>query len=165
MPLEIFVGDITTRADDAIVNSANPTLLAGGGVSGAIHRVAGPELEAACKLLGRCAVGDAVPTSAFNLPSKHVIHAVAPRWMGGERGEPELLRSCHVKAFEVALGLGANSIALPALGIGIYRYPLEAAAQIAVDVCRTYSDRGLSVALVLFDGAIADVYRAKLGRT
>lgn len=130
--MEIVEGDITRLGVDAIVNAANESLLAGGGVCGAIHRAAGPELQAECSRLGGCPTGEARITRGYRLKARHVIHAVGPVWRGGRAGEPELLASCYRASLVLAKAAGLASVAFPAISTGIYGYPLEPATRIAI---------------------------------
>lgn len=163
--LKVVRGDITKREVDAIVNAANTSLLGGGGVDGAIHRAAGPELLAACSALGGCATGDAKATPGFRLPAKWVFHAVGPVWNGGDRGEAEKLAGCYRRSLELAREHGVKSIAFPAISTGIYHYPKGPAAQIAIRTCRELADRcGVeTVEFVCFDEATAMTYERELG--
>ena len=136
MAIDLVVGDLTEQQVDAIVNAANESLLGGGGVDGAIHRAGGPEILAESEQLGGCATGDAKATTAGRMPARWVIHAVGPRWRGGGEGEPELLASAHRRALEVARDLGARTVAFPAISCGVYGYPPELAAPIAVGAVR-----------------------------
>jgi O-acetyl-ADP-ribose deacetylase (regulator of RNase III) len=130
--LEIFAGDITTLEVDAIVNAANEALAPGGGVCGAIHRAAGPQMAAACARIGPCPTGEARLTEGYELPARYVIHAVGPVWHGGERGEPDLLAGCYRHAIQLATEQGLESIAFPAISTGIFGYPLSDATAVAV---------------------------------
>lgn len=161
--IDVVQGDITTLEVDAIVNAANQSLLGGGGVDGAIHRAAGRELLEECRGLGGCETGDAKVTSGYRLPARWVIHAVGPRWRGGDRGEPEALASCYRRSLEIADERGATSVAFPAISTGIYGFPKDQAAQIAVDTIRSSNpDTVERVVLVAFDRADADRYRSLL---
>ena len=157
--IKVIRGDITSRTTDAIVNAANKHLLAGSGVCGAIHRVAGPELERECREIGDCPTGEARITSAYDLPCKHVIHAVAPRYSDGTRGEQELLRRCYQSIFALTKRYEINCISIPAIGTGIYRYPIQEATQIAFDTTRVAQKKQeLLVEFVCFDENTATVY-------
>lgn len=159
--LKILRGDITELAVDAIVNAANRSLLGGGGVDGAIHAAAGPDLLKACRQIAGCATGEAVITPGFRLPARHVIHTVGPVWHGGKRGEPELLANCYRNSLRLAVEHGIRTIAFPAISTGVYGYPPEKAARIAVrEVARfLQEDRTLrEVILVAFQPETSQAY-------
>ena len=148
--IEVILGDITKQQLDAIVNAANETLLGGGGVDGAIHRAAGPELYDECLKLRGCATGDAKITKGHRLPAQHVIHTVGPVWGGGGRGEDELLASCYRKSLEQAAKYSLKSIAFPCISTGVYRFPHERAATIAVRETRSFLEKNPSLEKVVF---------------
>jgi O-acetyl-ADP-ribose deacetylase (regulator of RNase III) len=163
--IETILGDITRERTDAIVNAANTELAAGGGVCGAIHRAAGPELARACHLLGKCETGGARVTPGFNLSARYVIHAVGPVWQGGNANEAELLASCYRASLDLAVDYRLESIAFPCISTGIYGYPIEAATGIAVRTVRAQLARHPAIGLVRFvcftEGDL-EVYRALL---
>ena len=161
--IEAVLGDITTCEVDAIVNAANRQLAGGGGVDGVIHRAAGAAaLQVACAALGGCEPGDAKATDGFALPARWIIHTVGPVWNGGSSGEPETLASCYRRSLAVADELGARSVAFPAISTGVYRYPSDRAAQVAVaTVAATATDVEL-VQLVAFDAPTYELYRRLL---
>jgi O-acetyl-ADP-ribose deacetylase (regulator of RNase III) len=172
MGIEVVRGDITRLQVDAIVNAANERMLGGGGVDGAIHRAAGPELLAACRRIPevqpgiRCPTGEARLTPGFRLTARHVIHTVGPIWRDGTRGEPELLASCYRRSLELVCTERLRSVAFPAISCGVYGYPIDAAATIAVREVRTFLDareRPERVLLVAFDDFIYDVFNRTLG--
>ena len=164
--IELAQGDITLQDVDAIVNAANSSLLGGGGVDGAIHRAGGPSILAECRLLGGCATGDAKATGAGDLPARYVIHTVGPVWRGGGAGEAELLESCHRRSLETAAALGCKSVAFPAISTGIYGYPVELAAPVALGAVAASLEEHPEVELVsfvLFDARTFELFeRARL---
>jgi len=165
--LEARQVNIVTLSVDAIVNAANTTLLGGGGVDGAIHRAAGPELLAECRGLDGCPTGQAKITAGYRLAAKHVIHTVGPVWNGGGRGEPELLASCYRTSLALAAGRRLKSIAFPAISCGVYCYPIDEAVTIAVRECRNFAATGDLPGLILFacfDAAMLAAYEAELAR-
>ncbi len=158
--LHLYMGDITELDVDAIVNAANSSLLGGGGVDGAIHRAAGPELVAYCHTLGGCETGQAKITPGFDLVARWVIHTVGPVWQGGDHGEPELLASCYRESLARADEVGAETVAFPGISTGVYGYPIEAAAAIAVDAVRSTSTQVSDVVFVAFNQETFDAYAA-----
>lgn len=165
--IRVAQGDITKQAVDAIVNAANTTLLGGGGVDGAIHRAAGPELLAECRTLGGCATGQAKITRAYRLSAKWVIHTVGPVWNGGHHGEDELLASCYRRCFVLVREHGLRSVAFPAISTGAYGFPLERAATIAVNEVKQFLDEDKQVeqvVLVGFDSDTCETYQRLIGK-
>jgi O-acetyl-ADP-ribose deacetylase (regulator of RNase III) len=160
--IQIIHGDITTQVVDAIVNAANSSLLGGGGVDGAIHRAAGPELLVECRRLDGCNTGGAKATKAYNLPAKYVIHTVGPVWQGGEADEDQLLASCYRSSLELAASLNVRSIAFPAISTGVYGFPKERAAKIAVNEVSAYMGGIDKLLFVCFDEETAEIYRRYL---
>jgi O-acetyl-ADP-ribose deacetylase (regulator of RNase III) len=156
--MDVVRGDITTLDVDAIVNAANTTLLGGGGVDGAIHRAAGPELLAECLTLGGCHPGEAKLTRGYNLPARFVIHAVGPIWRGGDRGEADVLASCYRSSLQLALDNRIKTIAFPAIGCGAYRYPISEAASIAVETTRDFLRANNDIRKVIFVVATDEIF-------
>ena len=164
--IHVVQGDITKLKVDAIVNAANTTLLGGGGVDGAIHRTAGPELVAECRTLGGCRPGEAKITRGYRLPARFVIHTVGPVWRGGKHGEPETLANCYRNSLQVALENRIKTIAFPAISCGAYGYPVEEAAQISLQTTRAFlttsPDQIEKVTFVLWDEGACEAYRRLL---
>lgn len=163
MRLEAVRGDITAEHVDGIVNAANESLLGGGGVDGAIHRAAGPELLEECRTLGGCPPGEARLTDGYRLTAEYVVHTVGPRWRGGSQGEAEILAACYRNVLTLVERAGLQSLAFPAISTGAFGYPLEAATAIAVRTVRAHTAKNLNlIRFVCFDDATLDVYLALL---
>jgi O-acetyl-ADP-ribose deacetylase (regulator of RNase III) len=165
--ISIVRTDITTLAVDAIVNAANSSLLGGGGVDGAIHRAAGPDLVLECRLLGGCKTGEAKLTKGYRLPARHVIHTVGPVWNGGDHGEHELLASCYASCFAIARAQGFRTLAFPAISCGIYRFPIELAVEIAMRETLAELNENPAIEKVTFacfDNAVYQAYLAEAAK-
>ena len=163
--LKLTVGDITQLAVDAIVNAANKSLLGGGGVDGAIHRVAGLELLEECKGLGGCETGQAKITKGYNLPAQYVIHTVGPVWKGGDHQEADLLQSCYQESLELAIKYDVRTIAFPCISTGVYGYPKQKAAEIAVASCKKFLEQtgaNIEITFCCFDNEDLEIYRQLL---
>ena len=165
--IQVLRGDITKQTTDAIVNAANCSLLGGGGVDGAIHRAAGPELLAECRTLNGCETGKAKITGGYKLPAKYVIHTPGPVWHGGSRGEPELLASCYRSCLELASQNGCETVAFPSISTGVYHFPLEKASVIAMETIAAYlkeHEEIRQVSMVCFDEKTEGCYKAALSK-
>ena len=163
--ITVIKGDITTMAVDAIVNAANSSLLGGGGVDGAIHHAAGPQLLAECEMIGGCQVGQAKITKGYKLPAKYVIHTVGPIWRGGSKGESKLLASCYASTLKLSLENNIQALAIPAISCGIYGYPLSQAATIAIKETANFLELNPlpeKIYFVCFDDAVLDAYQHTL---
>ncbi|TPK44920.1 O-acetyl-ADP-ribose deacetylase [Mesorhizobium sp. B2-5-4] len=160
--ISVHTGDITKLAVDAIVNAANSSLLGGGGVDGAIHRAAGPELEFECRMLNGCKTGDAKITKGYKLPARHIIHTVGPVWQGGGKGEAELLASCYRRSLELAVANDCRSVAFPAISTGVYHYPKDEATNVAATEVNDFIKQNAlpeTVVFCCFDEAMTELYR------
>lgn len=165
--IRVHTGDITKLPVDSIVNAANSSLLGGGGVDGAIHRAAGPELEFECRMLNGCKIGDAKLTKGYRLPARYIIHTVGPVWQGGGKGEAELLASCYRRSLELAAAKGCRTVAFPAISTGVYRYPKDQATQIAVGTVSAFTRQNAvpeTVIFCCFDQQTAELYQQALLR-
>lgn len=160
---KLIKGDITTMDVDAIVNAANTSLSGGGGVDGAIHRAAGPQLDEACRKLNGCPTGEAKVTPGFNLPAKFVIHTPGPIWHGGHDNETQLLRNSYVNSLKRAVENGCHTVAFPSISTGVYDYPLKQAAKIAIDAVKSF-EAPLDVTMVAFDSGTYEAYQEELNQ-